>query len=637
MDLNWKISSFKPYEPGVFLIRNGIRFAAEFSGNNECGIILYDSKGQKTKIPFSQEGRCGNLYGIQIEGVETLPRGYQFYDGNDIVMDSYAQTVHGLEKWGGRDGGKRPLCAGFDSGGFDWEGDAPLGIPYEDTILYGLNVRAFTMHKSSGVIHRGTFEGVIEKIPYLKSLGITAVLLMPCYEYEECMTLPAGAGTTVLSIDGRTGKEAEISRLDCWGFRKGFYFAPKASYSAGASPVHSFQQMVKELHQNGIEVMMHFYFPPEVKQSDILRILKHWVLKYHIDGARVSGFHIPFRMLMQEGFLSDTKIWCDYIPDEEKDGCHNVKNFSFSHGNYKNDMRRFLKGDEGFVGAVLNYQRQNPADYGVINYFADYDGFSLYDCVSYERKHNELNGEENRDGAERNYTWNCGIEGETRKKAVRRLRLKQLKNALALLFFSQGTPFLFSGDEFGNSRRGNNNCYCQDNASGWIEWKETDFAKELLSYTRFLIGLRREYRILHMKREMSVMDTKSCGYPDISYHGIEAWRPDLGHMSRIFGTMLCGQYAGEEPFFYIACNMHWESHRLALPKLPPEQAWVKISDTSDCDEENSGKDISAMTATESVIIVNARSIVLFRSVPVPSRGKPRGRKQKGSKSFEVKE
>lgn len=634
MDLNWKISSFKPYEPGVFLIRNGIRFAAELSGNNECGIILYDSNGQKTKIPFSEEGRCGNLYGIQIEGESVLACRYQYYDGKDILTDIYAQAVCGLEKWGGGKKGKRSVYGRFESDRFNWEDDTPLNIPYKDTILYGLNVRAFTMHKSSGVIHRGTFEGITEKIPYLKSLGITAVLLMPCYEYEECMTISAGIGR--VSIDSWPEKPAAIAKLDCWGFRKGFYFTPKASYSASAHPAESFKFMVRELHKNGIEVMMHFYFPPDMKQMDMIRIIKHWVMEYHIDGARLSGFHIPFRMLMQEGFLSNTKIWCDRLPEQEINDCDTFcENFASDNGNFKNDMRCFLKGDEGLINAVLTYQRRNPAGCKVINYFADYDGFSLYDCVCYEQKHNEENGEENRDGVDRNYTWNCGAEGETRKKSIRQLRLKQIKNALTLLFLSQGTPFLFSGDEFANSRHGNNNCYCQDNASGWIEWKNSDFSEEILSYSKFLIGLRHRYRILHMKQELNLIDTRACGYPDVSYHGVEAWRPDLRHVSRIFGTMLCGQYAGEEPFFYIACNMHWEPHKLALPKLPSDQVWVKISDTAvSIEVHEEGHDIRA-AENSAGIEVRERSISIYQSVAIPQKDKKkRGRAGKKNRSFE---
>lgn len=623
MNSNWKISCFKPYEPGVFPIQNGVRFAAEFSGNEECGIIFYNIKGQTVKIPFSDEGRCGNLYGIQIEGESVFACSYQYYNGEHIITDRYAPVVTGLEKWGGGKTEKRIAAGRVENASFDWEGDSPLKIPYQDTIIYGLNVRAFTMHKSSKVRHRGTFEGIIEKIPYLKDLGITAVLLMPCYEYEECMEAPVAMNWSMPPTDS---KAENVARLNCWGFQKGYYFAPKSSYSADSSPSRSFKMMVKELHQNGIEVMMHFYFPPDVRQIDILRIIKHWVKNYHIDGVRLSGFHIPLRMLSQEGFLCDTKIWCDNDSGEELDDCYkDSRNFAFNNRNFRNDIRRFLKGDEGFVSEVLAYQRCNPESYGIINYLADYDGFSLYDCVCYERKHNEANGEENQDGTDHNYTWNCGVEGESRKKSVQELRLKQEKNGLTLLFLSQGVPFLFSGDEFANTRHGNNNCYCQDNADGWVEWKQTDYAKELLTYTKFLIHLRKKYKILHMEQELKVMDTKSCGYPDISYHGIDAWRPDFGHISRIFGTMLCGWYAGEEPFFYIACNMHWEPHKLALPNLPYGQIWTKIAGTVHEYGENE-KD-AGIYPTEAVIEMKERSITVYRSMPLPWKPKKKGRKQ----------
>ncbi len=624
MDSNWKISCFKPSEPGISFIPNGVRFAAEFSGNEECGIIFYNIRGQKVKIPFSKEGRCGNLYGIQIEGESVFTCSYQYYYGDQAITDPYALRITGLEKWGGGKTAKRIPAGRIETSTFDWEGDAAPQIPYADTIIYGLNVRAFTMHKSSKVKHRGTFEGIIEKIPHLKELGITAVLLMPCYEYEECMETPSTLKHSIASTDVKS--DISVTRLNCWGFQKGYYFTPKASYCAGSSPSFSFKSMVKELHRNGIEVMMHFYFPADVKQADILKIIKHWVTLYHIDGVRLSGFHIPLRMLSQEGFLCDTKIWCDCIPEDGLDGRYqDARNFAFDNGSFRDDIRRFLKGDEGFVNSVLNCQRYNPKAYSVVNYLANYDGFSLYDCVCYERKHNEANGEENRDGTDRNYTWNCGIEGESRKKSIQELRLKQIKNALALLFLSQGTPFLFSGDEFANSRYGNNNCYCQDNGTGWVEWKQTDFSKELITYTKFLIKLRQKYRILHMKQEFQLMDTKSCGYPDISYHGIEAWRPDFSYVSRIFGTMLCGWYAQDEPFFYIACNMHWEPHKLALPKLPQGQVWKKVFDTvCQWEEEKEDTDIPH---TEMIIEMKERSITVYRSMPLPPSPRKKGRRQ----------
>lgn len=634
MDKKWEISYFKPEAPGVFPIPNGIRLAAECSGEQECGVILYDTKGKQIKIPFSKKHRQGNLYGIQIIGDGVLASRYQYYSGEQVMTDSYARGITGLEKWGAGRNRERITCGSFLQEDFDWEEDEPLQIPYEDSIIYGMNVRAFTMHKSSGVRHRGTFEGLVEKLPYLKDLGITAVLLMPCYEYEECMRPPAGMESFLKNPDQDGGKPADDGRLNCWGFQKGYYFAPKASYCAGNSPSGSFKAMVKSFHQNGIEVMMHFYFPPEMKQLYILNVIKYWVKEYHIDGVRISGYHIPFRMLFEESFLDRTKIWCNYFPAEEINCAgKGFRNFACDNGNYKNDVRRFLKGDEGVINDVLSGQRRNPASHGVINYLADYDGFSLFDCVSYDRKHNESNGEDNQDGTDYNYTWNCGIEGETRKSSILELRLKQIKNALSFLFLSQGTPFLFSGDEIANTRNGNNNCYCQDNATGWIKWKQTKFAVEIQEYTCFLIMLRKKYRTLHQRNELKVMDTKSCGYPDISYHGTEAWRPDFRYISRIAGAMLCGQYAGDEPCFYIACNMHWQAHQLALPKLPANHAWVKIVDTA-LPYERPKEDESVESVmesgpkedfvqTEDVAKVSARCICVYRSVAVKTAIKKR--------------
>ena len=621
MKPDWKITYFKPDKSGVSVTEREAAFAAEFLTQEECGVILYDPRGKEEKIPFSDKGKCGSLYGLKITGEKISDYAYNYYCGSKIVTDIYAKEIAGLEKWGGAANEKRKTFGRLSTADFDWQEDEPLKTPMEDSIIYGLNARAFTMHKSSGVKERGTFEGITEKIPYLKELGITAVELMPCYEYEECMLpeepIPGTAAAMAKAFNGALPslrpKEEKV-RLNCWGFQKGFYFAPKASFCASDSPSCSFKRMVRELHKNGIEVMMQFYFPAEIKQLFMLEVIKFWVKEYHIDGVRISGFHIPYRLLAEEPVLRTTKIWCPYLPEEDFDVIQNpiFKNFMADNGNYRYDIRRYLKGDQGMMNQLLYYQRRNPKEYGAVNYIADYDGFSLYDCVSYERKHNEENGEDNRDGNDANFTWNCGVEGDTRKKGIQELRLKQIKNALTLLFLSQGVPFLFSGDEFANSRQGNNNCYCQDNGQGWINWKTNSFSREITEYTRFLIRLRKEHPILHMKEELQVMDSKGCGYPDISYHGVEAWRPDLSYISHMAGIVLSGQYAGEEAddSFYIACNMHWERHKLALPKLPKGEAWVKISDTSPKDRLN--EEVSAENENPAVSI-NGRSIAIYQT------------------------
>lgn len=645
MEENWRVSSFKPTEQGVVCTKSSASFAAELSTDKECGVILYDNKGQIRRFPFRKEGRRGNLYGLKIEGKGLNGCSYNYYAGNQVITDPYAREIRGLEIWGEKRGRETRGFLGKER--FDWQEDEPLMTPLDESIFYGLNVRAFTMHKSSRVKKKGTFEGIAEKIPYFLELGVTALELMPCYEYDECMeeqelflNLPLPAAESSKEDAGEGAKEkGQVSgaaghsdaekpiRLNCWGYQKGFYFAPKASYSAGSSPVISFKKLVRKLHQNKIEVIMQFYFPPEIRQMQMLDVIRYWVMEYHIDGVRLSGYHIPFRLIAEDPVLKNTKIRCSYVPAEDMPVTYNpsFKNFIADNGNFRNDMRRFLKGDEGLINQALFYQRRNPKEHGVVNYMADYDGFSLYDSVCYERKHNEANGEDNRDGTDINYTWNCGVEGESRKKGIQELRQRQIKNALSFVLLSQGVPFLFSGDEFGCSRLGNNNCYCQDNETGWVQWKKTGFAKEILAYTRFLIRLRKSNGILHMKDEFLMMDPIGCGYPDLSYHGIEAWRPDLSFISRIVGILLCGRYSPDKGgSFYIACNMHWESHELALPKLARNKKWMKIADTSlPCAyfEETYGEnETESGTGTrareERFFSIGSRCIAIFSAVSV---------------------
>ena len=638
METNWRVTCFRPTKQGVVCTKNSVSFAAESVADKECGVVLYDKEGNCYRFPFQKEGRRGNLYGLKIEGEGLNNCFYNYYLGDRIVTDPYAWEIQGLEAWGEKRGRKTKGFLGKRD--FDWQGDEPLMIPLNESIFYGLNVRSFTMHKSSGVRNKGTFEGVAEKIPYFRELGITALELMPCYEYDECMEeqkkpaiLPLSAAEPLKENsrkeEAQEDQEGEKPiRLNCWGFQEGFYFAPKAAYSAGRSPVTSFKRLVRKLHQNGIEVIMQFYFPPQIGQMYMLEVIKYWVMEYHIDGVRLNAIHIPLRLIAEDAVLKNTKIWCSYVPGEELPVILNpsFKNFVTDNGNFRYDMRRFLKGDEGLINQALYYQRRNPKEHGVVNYMADYDGFSLYDSVCYERKHNEANGEDNRDGAEVNETWNCGAEGESRKKGIDQLRQRQIKNALSFVLLSQGVPFLFGGDEFACSRFGNNNSYCQDNETGWVKWRKTGFAKEILAYTKFLIRLRKSNGILHMKEELLVMDSIGCGYPDISYHGIEAWRPDLSYLSRIVGVLLCGKYSPEKgESFYIACNMHWESHELALPKLSKSKKWTKIADTfqpvGDFAEGPKESGAESGSGEERGFSINSRSIAIFRTVNV--KGKPR--------------
>ena len=591
----YNVSYFKPHKTGVTkmghngsISGNGVAFAfdaeALFGLYKEIGVIIYNDN-TTVKIPFVSNYRTGSVFGLCIEKAEPIKNlVYNFYADDSIIVDKYAKSYKDNSTFGDVNNYKNIKSVYFCDD-FDWENDINPKIPYEDSILYGLNIRSFTKDKSSKVKAKGYFEGVCEKIPYLKELGITGLVLMPSYEFDECEFINKVSNPkTVDETLKQNINSAKQGMINCWGFTKGYYYAPKTSYSYSDNPVHSFKNLVKKMHKNNIEVIMHMYFPKEISQSDIIDILRFWVNEYHIDGFRISGEYLPVRAIINDALLKDTKLWFNYLSydDVNEHTIFNDRYLAVDNGNYRNDIRKFLKSDEGLINTFINYHKNNPKKCAVINYICDYDGFTLNDLYSYERKHNEANGEDNIDGNNDNNSWNCGIEGPTKKKNIINLRLKQIKNALTLLFICQGTPYLFSGDEFGNSNNGNNNAYCQDNENGYINWKNNNFSNEILDFTKEIINLRKTNSIFHMKDEFKNLDSISCGYPDLSYHGIEAWRPELQYNSRILGMYLCGKYTKDKNgrSFYIGINMHWENHRLAVPKLLKNERYKKIIDTS---------------------------------------------------------
>ena len=289
------------------------------------------------------------------------------------------------------------------------------------------------------------------------------------------------------------------------------------------------------------------------------------------------------------------------------------RNLGEHNQGYQEMMRRYLKGDEGCVSGFTYYLRRNPATHGVINYFADHDGFTMADMVSYERKHNMSNGDDNTDGTSSNYSWNCGAEGVTRKKAVHHLRMQQLKNAFLMLLTSQGTPMIYGGDEFLNSQKGNNNAWCQDNRTGWVNWNNGKEGRELLEFVKQLIRFRKEHPVLHTPKEMRLMDYQGAGCPDLSYHSQRAWFSQMENTCRFIGVMYCGDYAVKEngepdDYLYLGFNMHWNPHELALPSLPKEHVWYRAVDTSreECFAEERAEIVEGKSIT-----VPPRSIVIL--------------------------
>ncbi len=606
------------YPLGVSFEEEGLRISAVCEGAEEAGIVLYDRRHREgVRIPFPEKWRVGAVRAMLLSGYQDRNCSYLFYRGNETYQDPCCKRVENLCGYGVRKP-TLPHCQP-EAEKYDWENDENVHIPYEEMILYALHVRGFTKHRSSGVKWKGTYAGVAEKIPYMQELGINMALLMPAYEFDEIM--PENTAQTmeqaVLSYKQELPKPDEDGkkpRLNYWGYQAGLYYVPKGAYAHSKDAAGEFKDMVRAFHRAGIGVSMQFYFPPEMRTVDILDVLKYWVLEYHIDGFHLMSASLNMDVIAGEPLLAETMLLTGEWNGRQQGNGH--RNVGWLSDGFLYDMRRFIKGDDNMINQFLFHLRENKDGHGIINSIARWDGFRLVDLVSYERKHNEDNGENNADGMDYNCSWNCGVEGKSRKKGIQELRLRQMKNAVTILFMSQGTPLLYSGDEFANTQEGNNNPYCQDNEIAWIKWNQTSVGRELLEYTKFMITMRKAHGILHSKTILRGIDTLSCGFPDISFHGREAWRPDTSPASRCMGIMYCGFYGAEgkkedECFYYIAVNMHWEVNYLGLPKLPKGKLWIYRASTG-----REIPEIEEVTASQE-ICVPARTIVLCATKDVP--------------------
>lgn len=623
----------RPYPLGAHCEGDRIRFSF-VSAKENCGVVIYSREtGKKlARIPFDPGLRVGDVRCCYVTGYAAEEITYQFYEEGRAVPDPHAGMFVGESRFG-RERTARELRAGFASGSFDWQGTLRPRIPYSDCICYLLHVRGFTRHSSSGVEHRGTFRGVTEKLSYLQEIGVTTVELQPAYEFDEMPSVEERQRELPCPVKEEDLDALVPRRLNYWGYKRGYYYAPKAAYASGDACCE-FKEMVREFHKRGMEIVMQFYFPREVSFLEIPEILRYWLTEYHVDGFHLLGERLPVDLLAGDPVFADTKLWYD-----------DFKTMDFPcryPASYRDDylyaMRKFLKGDENMTGSVLYQMRHIPERGGRIHYLSNYYGMTLRDMVSYDRKHNEENGEENRDGSDYNCSWNCGEEGPTRRRRVTALRSTQIRNAMCMLLLSQSTPLIFMGDEFGNSQGGNNNPYCQDNTVAWLDWRELGKNEGLHSFWKELVALRKAHPILHPEREFRIMDTIACGYPDLSYHGRNAWRPQTEPYSRCVGIMYCGKYARIDPvteddFFYVAMNMHWETGEFGLPRLPKGLRWELLLCTS---EEFIRKRLSAPQeghasgapqetadtgrAEEFRTRVPARSIAIFHSVPDESDG-----------------
>lgn len=537
-----KVVQGAPLPLGVSRQKEALNFAVEVKEGKQCTLLLYKC-GENVpmeKIPMKEEAGTGTVRCVMLSDLPAQVCEYNYEIDGKIVTDPYAKGIAGRERWNDQVDftphqvrGKIPQKEEYP-----WEDDCPLRIPEEDVIAYSLHVRGFTRHSSSKVKKKGTFRGVMEKLPYLRELGINQIQCMPVYEFEE---------------RGR--------KVNYWGYGEGFFFAPKASYAADYDAQKELKELVKTCHREGIEVVLDFPFTAQTRFQIVEDCLRYYVMEYHIDGFLLNPYQVSVEFLRRDPVLSGTKL---LIKDES----------------FQNTMRRFLKGDEGMIASVAEQFRRKTSVSGSCNYITNHTGFTLEDLVSYDAKHNEANGEQNQDGPDYNYSWNCGVEGKTRKKQIVKLRQGQKRNAMFLLMTAQGTPCLLAGDEFGNSQGGNNNVYCQDNETGWVDWSRLEREKSFFHYVKELIAFRKKHGILHQKEALTGTDRSGSGIPDISYHGEAAWQIQQEASSRQLGILYSGSPKKESNCFLVY-NMHWIAHSFALPALPKDQAWYQVMSTEE--------------------------------------------------------
>lgn len=563
-----KIECRVPYPLGATLTDWGVCFGVAVPEGVECKLLLYSRKGKilKRTILFPKENRVGEICSLFVPLSKPENYCYLFEIGGKKMTDPYGRMFEGHESWGEPEDINSPRYAVLTLPDFDWgEDERPRHKP-ENTIIYRIHPRGFTRHPSSGVRHKGTFEGIREKIPYLKELGITALELMPVMEFEEVMGEEREGQKEPLKVpDGR---------LNYWGYGDTWLMAPKTSYASDTKdPVGELKNLVKALHRANIEVIFEVYLREGISTSYVLDVLRYWYLEYHADGFKLTG-DVPKRAVAQDPMLKSAKL---FSWDWDGAGAASGRgHLACCNDGFMTDMRRFLKGDEDCLRQFVFRMQENPQQTGTVHYMAYTNGFTLMDAVSYDQKHNEPNGENNRDGSDYNYSWNCGAEGPTRKKKVLSLRKRQIRNALTFLFLSQGMPLLMAGDEMGHTKKGNNNSYCQDNDISWVNWNLLKTNHEIYDFTRFLISFRKAHRVFAMPEAFCNADVTGRGIPDLSVHGVRPWYPEYENFRRQIGLLYDGRYADprrEDGAFYILCNMHWEAHEFFLPS--PAVAWDK--------------------------------------------------------------
>lgn len=569
---------------------NQVQAAFWRQGVSRCQLCLY-KHGKKQKITMEPMRASGiqDVFSVIIEGERIAQRmnglEYDFIVDGEHVADPYARVIAGRDYFGKP---HKHIYGKFEFSPFDWTGERWRPLAEHQMVMYQCHVRGFTKHASSGVDAPGTFAGLQEKIPYLKELGVNTILPLPLYDFDECIRDEEGNPT---------------GRVNYWGYTgNAFYFAPKTGYSSGRiSAVEELKTLVKSLHQNHMNLILDMYFVDKTPEF-ILECLRYYVLEFHVDGFRINQESMDTSWLRLDPVLSHTKLlagsWGRQPENRNRPVCYEMND------GFLVDARRFLKSDEGQTANIYKRFKEQGDGVGLIHYITQHNGFTLRDLISYDVKHNEANGERGRDGTELNYSWNCGVEGPTRRRQVVQTRMQQERNAFVMLMLGMAVPMLLAGDEFGNSQKGNNNAYCQDNVTTWLDWRLIERNQKTYRFVKELLAFRRKHPLYHQDRPLTGLDMKGRGAPDVSCHGKEPWVIDFSYYSRKLGILYYGSYF-EGQSLYFAFNFHWEEQEFYLPDVENDKEWKILVDTAE-----TGKKI----ADNGIHMMPARSITVFESV-----------------------
>lgn len=632
------------------------------------------------RIPFPDSYRIGDTYSMLVYDIKPDEFEYAFsFDGpyepakgllfneENVLLDPYSRAVTGQRKWGEKpEGGKDfEYRARVVKSSFDWGNIKQLEQPFDDLVIYETHVRGYTKDKSSGVSAPGTFAGLKDKIPYLKDLGINAVELMPIFEFDEMESARV--------VDG-------VQLYNYWGYNTVSFFAPNTSYAFNEEHNHEgdeLKSLIKALKENGIEVILdvvfnhtaegnemgpcfsfkgidnnvYYMLTPDahyynfsgcgnvmncnhpVVRSFIIDCLRHWAIEYRVDGFRFDLASILGRDQngapmanppILESLAFDPVLGKMKLIAEAWDagGLYQVGSFpSWNrwaewNGRYRDDMRSFLKGDDGMAGNAITritgsrdlYSPESRGHKASVNFMTCHDGFTLYDLYSYNEKHNEKNGWNNTDGDNNGHSWNCGAEGETDDPNVNGLRRRLIKNAFAALLCSRGPAMFFAGDEFCNTQFGNNNAYCQDNIISWLDWSRLEEFKEIHDFVRHMIQFRKEHPILRKMTKPS-----SCQFPEISVHNGTPFNASTDYKTKLIGIMYAGRNEEdtEDDIVFYCMNAYWEPLVMQLPVLPNGKHWHV--DTNTNAEYFDGEDFTAKTELLGVntIRVPARTTIIL--------------------------